>query len=104
MAVGFTSVQFEPNYDVYKMRVLVDDLERKFRDLNLEFESTLAGVHNTLTGRSAPDTHPISSISGLVAALASKASQIDLDLLDVRVTANEVELDRNRLERYFLGE
>ena len=78
---SFTSVQFEPVYDVGKMRTLVDDLERQFRALGLEVESTGANVHNNLTGRSAPDTHPISSITGLVAALAAKASQIDLDAL-----------------------
>jgi len=70
MASGFTSVQFEPVYDVYKMRVLVDDLERKFREQALEFES-FSGIHNNLTGRSAPDAHPISAISGLTAALAA---------------------------------
>ena len=104
MAGGFTTVQFEPVYDVHKMRALVDDLERKFRDVNLEFESTGAGIHNNLAGRSAPDAHPISSIFGLVAALAAKADQVDLDALALRVTANEFELERNRIERYFLGE
>ena len=101
---SFTTVQFEPVYDVHKMRVLVDDLERQFRALGLEFESTLAGVHNTLTGRGASDTHPISSITGLVAALAAKVDQTVFDALELRVEANEDELERNRIERYFLGE
>ena len=109
MATSFTSVQFEPVYDVHKMRTLVDDLERQFRALNLEFESSLAGVHNTLTGRGAPDAHPISAITGLTAAL----SAIGVTLADheIRITSNEsdiasifVELNRNRIERYFLGE
>jgi hypothetical protein len=69
MPGAFTTVQFEPVYDVYKMRALVDDLERKFREQNLEFES-FSGIHNNLTGRSAPDAHPISAITGLTAALA----------------------------------
>ena len=104
MATSFTSVQFDPVYDVHKMRTLVDDLERQFRALGLEVESSAAGVHNTLTGRGVSDTHPISSITGLVAALAAKASQIDLDALELRVAVNEVTLERNRIERYFLGE
>jgi len=70
MAIGFTTVQFEPVYDIHKMRALVDDLERKFREQDLEFES-FSGIHNNLTGRGAPDAHPISAITGLVAALAA---------------------------------
>jgi hypothetical protein len=68
MAIGFTTVQFEPVYDVHKMRALVDDLERKFREQNLEFES-FSGIHNNLAGRGAADAHPISAITGLTAAL-----------------------------------
>ena len=94
MSTSFTSVQFEPVYDVHKMRTLVDDLERQFRALGLEFESTGAGVHNNLTGRNVADTHPIASITGLVAALASKVDQTEFD----------TEINRNRIERYFLGE
>jgi len=70
MASSFTSVQFEPVYDVHKMRTLVDDLERQFRAVGLEFES-FSGVHNNLTGRGAPDAHPIFAITGLTAALAA---------------------------------
>ncbi len=104
MATPFTTVQFEDFYDVYKMRALVDDLERQFASLQQEFPAVAAVVHNDLAGRSAADAHPITAITGLVAALASKASQVDLDALDTRVTANEATLERNRIERYFLGE
>ena len=106
---SFTTVQFEPTYDVYKMRTLVDDLERQFRALGLEFESSLAGIHNTLTGRDAADCHPISAITGLTAALL--AIGVTLGDHETRITTNEsdissifIELDRNRIERYFLGE
>lgn len=106
---SFTTVQFEPVYDVHKMRTLVDDLERQFRAMGLEFESSLAGVHNTLTGRGAPDAHPISAITGLTAALT--AIGVTLADHETRIGTNEsdiasifVELNRNRIERYFLGE
>ncbi|MDK1039275.1 MAG: hypothetical protein QGD91_10235 [Actinomycetota bacterium] len=106
MATPFTTVQFEDFYDVYKMRALVDDLERQFATLQVDVTSGGGGVtvHNDLTGRSASDTHPISSITGLVSALAAKADQTTVDAIDLRVTANEAELARNRIERYFLGE
>ena len=104
MSTPFTTVQFEDFYDVYKMRALVDDLERQFASLQFEFTAVAATVHNDLAGRSASDTHPITSITGLVAALASKVDQVDFDALELRVTANELELERNRIERYFLGE
>jgi hypothetical protein len=77
MPGAFTTVQFENIYDVYKMRTLVDDLERKFREQNLEFES-FSGIHNNLAGRDAADAHPISAITGLTAALAA----INLTLVD----------------------
>ena len=68
MATPFTTVQFEDFYDVYKMRALVDDLERQFATLQVDVTSGGGGVtvHNDLPGRSASDTHPISSITGLV--------------------------------------
>lgn len=75
MAIGFTTVQFEPVYDIHKMRALVDDLERKFREQDLEFES-FSGIHNNLTGRGAPDAHPISAITGLVAVLLDFETRI----------------------------
>ena len=100
----FTTVQFEADYDVYKMRALVDDLERQFQSIQETFTDISTDVHNDLSGRGAADAHPISSITGLVAALAAKADQVDLDALTLRVAANEVELETNRLERYFLGE
>ncbi len=109
MANPLTTVQFENIYDVYKMRALVDDIERAFRGLNADFATIAATVHNDLSGRDAADAHPISAITGLTAALA--AIGITLADHEIRITANEsdisdifIELNRNRIERYFLGE
>lgn len=109
MATPFTTVQFEDLYDVYKMRALVDDLERQFASLQDAALSVSGGVHNDLSGRSAVDAHPISSITGLTAALA--AIGVTLADHEIRIAANEsdisdifIELNRNRIERYFLGE
>jgi hypothetical protein len=70
-ATVFTTVQFEPDYDVYKMRALVDDLVRQFGSTQATITTILALEHNDLPGRSAPDAHPISAITGLTAALAA---------------------------------
>lgn len=70
-ATVFTTVQFEPEYDVYKMRALVDDLVRQFGSTQATITTILALQHNDLPGRSAPDAHPISAITGLTAALAA---------------------------------
>jgi len=72
--------QFERQYDQYKMRALVDDLQRWFRSVEGDIQaatqaaSEFAGEHNDLAGRDAADTHPVSSISGLQVALDGKAS------------------------------
>jgi hypothetical protein len=71
MAFPFTTVQFEPDYDVYKMRALVDDLVRQFGSTQAVLTTLLATQHNDLPGRDAPDAHPISAITGLTAALAA---------------------------------
>ncbi len=79
--VPFTTVQFEDFYDVYKMRAMVDDLARQFASMQFEFASVTATVHNDLSGRGAADAHPTTAVTGL-----------------------QEELDRIRIERYFLGE
>ena len=72
--------QFEGEYDEYKMRVLVDDLQRWFRSVESDIQavtvaaSEFAGEHNDLAGRDAADAHPISAISGLQSTLDGKAS------------------------------
>jgi hypothetical protein len=71
MAALFTTVQFENVYDVYKMRALVDDLERQFGNIQGEFTEIAGLEHNDLPGRGEPDAHPISAITGLTAALAA---------------------------------
>lgn len=71
MTAPFNTVQFEPEYDVYKMRALVDDLTRQFGTTQAVLTALLAVEHNDLPGRSAPDAHPISAITGLTAALAA---------------------------------
>ncbi|KKL21388.1 hypothetical protein LCGC14_2445950 [marine sediment metagenome] len=71
MTAPFATVQFEPDYDVYKMRALVDDLTRQFGTTQSTITQILALQHNDLPGRSAPDAHPISAITGLTAALAA---------------------------------
>lgn len=71
MTAPFTNIQFEPDYDVYKMRALVDDLERQFGSTGATLIELLATEHNDLPGRDAPDAHPISAITGLTAALAA---------------------------------
>ena len=77
----FTTVQFENIYDVYKMRALVDDLERQFLSLQQELTSVAGTDHNDLPGRGVDDAHPISAITNL-----------------------QEEIDRARVQRYFLGE
>ncbi len=67
----FSTVQFENEYDVYKMRALVDDIERMFGGVQVEFAEIAATEHNDLPGRDAADCHPISAITGLTAALAA---------------------------------
>lgn len=71
MTAPFTTVQFEPEYDVYKMRAMVDDLVRQFGLTGSVLTELLATEHNDLPGRSEPDAHPISAITGLTAALAA---------------------------------
>lgn len=69
--------QFDREYDKYKMRALVDDLQRWFRSIESDIQGTSAnfdGVHNDIDGRSAADAHPISAITGLQTALDGKAS------------------------------
>lgn len=78
MTAVFTTVQFEPEYDHYKMRALVDDLIRQFGTTQATLTEILATEHNDLPGRDAPDAHPISAITGLTAALAA----INLTLAD----------------------
>lgn len=103
--------QFEPYYDYYKMRTLVDELSR-WIDTVESGESGAGGgngaggvtVHNNLSGRSAADTHPITAITDLQATLNGKASVASVTALDVRVTENENDLDQARTQRYFLGE
>ena len=74
--------QFDREYDQYKMRALVDDLQRWFRSVENDLQaatqaaSEFAGEHNDLDGRSADDAHPISAITGLQAALDSLLSLI----------------------------
>ncbi len=71
MTAPFNTVQFEPDYDVYKMRALVDDLTRQFGSTQAVLTALLATKHNDLPGRSEADAHPISAITGLTAALAA---------------------------------
>ncbi len=69
--------QFEPGYDFYKMRTLVDELNR-WIDTVESGESGAGGggggggfegEHNDLAGRGAANAHPIVAITGLQAAL-----------------------------------
>ncbi len=106
--------QFDREYDEYKMRALVDDLQRWFQNIESDIQGTSAnfdGVHNDINGRSDADAHPISAITGLQSALNGKASvasvasnTADIAALDVRVTVNEDDLDQARTQRYSLGE
>ena len=75
--------QFEPDYDSYKMRVLVDELNRWIATVESGESGAGSGVHNDLSGRGASDAHPISAITGLQPAL---------DGLDGRITILEVEI------------
>ncbi len=73
--------QFDNDYDTYKMRTLVDELNRWIGTVESGESGAGSGVHNNLTGRSDADAHPISAITGL-----------------------QIELDQARIQRYFLGE
>ena len=103
--------QFERDYDSYKMRQLVDELNRWVETVESGESgagggSPVTGVHNDLSGLGAPNAHPISSISSLQSLLDAKANQAALDALevtvdgnsfniaalDIRVTDNEAEL------------
>lgn len=72
--------QFDRVYDQYKMRAMVDDLQRWFRTVETDIQaatqaaSEFAGEHNDLPGRAVDDAHPISAISALQSALDAKAS------------------------------
>lgn len=72
--------QFDREYDQYKMRTFVDDLQRWFLSVESDIQaaaqsgSEFAGEHNDLPGRSEDDAHPISAITALQAALDAKAS------------------------------
>lgn len=109
----FTSIQFEKDYDEYKMRQLVEDITRQFQAIAQASPQAGGGggvtVHNDLTGRSDADAHPISAITGLQASINSLLSLIATNTtsiagLTVTVTANGVELDQGRTQRYFFGE
>ncbi len=85
--------QFEPEYDYYKMRNLVDELAR-WIDTVESGESGAGGgngggtgVHNDLTGRDAADAHPISAISGLTATLAGLSSSIASNTANIAFNA-----------------
>jgi len=121
--------QFDAEYDQYKMRQLVDELIRWINTVEATTGSGGGGVapietvHNALLGRDAADAHPQTAVTGLTSALAALNFQVlvnttnisvnsagitvnanAITALDVRVTANQVELDQARLQRYFLGE
>lgn len=85
--------QFEPDYDFYKMRTLVDELNR-WIDTVESGESgagsgggTGTGVHNDLTGRDAADAHPITAITGLTATLAGLSSSIATNTANIAFNA-----------------
>lgn len=113
MTSPFTSIQFEKDYDVYKMRQLVDDMTRQFQAIAQDSPGAGGGSgvteHNDLTGRSVANAHPIAAITGLQTSLAALQAAIAANLagiaaLDIRVSANENDLDQARTQRYFLGE
>lgn len=82
--------QFDKAYDHYKMRAMVDDLQRWFRTIEQGLDDTgnaIIGEHNDLGGRGEPDAHPISAIDGLESALDDNAANIST--LDIRVGVNE---------------
>ncbi len=88
--------QLEHVYDGYKMRALVDALEREFISIDKRLQAgAAAGVHNDLTGRSAANAHPISAITALQAALDSKFSQADGAALTITVNGHEVRITAN---------
>lgn len=92
--------QFEEEYDVYKMRAMIDEIVRQFQGLQQEAPAAGGGgggatVHNDLTGRSDPDAHPIAAITGLQAALDLKANQSDLVALTLVVQQNIIDIAAN---------
>ena len=89
--------QFDREYDQYKMRQFVDEINRWAQNIQEGGSSSGGGgvgttVHNDLSGRAAPDAHPISAITNLTAELLAKASQADLDILNLIVADHEVRI------------
>jgi len=86
--------QFEPEYDFYKMRQLVDEMNRWIDTVEAATEAAGGGnggggtdVHNDLTGRDAADAHPISAITGLSATLAANAAAIGTNTANIAFNA-----------------
>ena len=113
--------QFDKEYDFYKMRALVDALERKFNEINAPGETAGGGsggtsIHNNLSGRAEQDSHPIGAITSLRAELDALDADIDatalvasqntaaISSLTARVDGHDIDLAQARLMRYFLGE
>lgn len=116
--------QFDPVYDAYKMRQLVDEINRWVDTVESGSSGAgsggggFEGVHNDLDGRSAADAHPITSITGLTAALASLSALIAVNgaaisVNDGRITILEDEIlaanaqrvdDTTQSTVYYFGE
>lgn len=81
--------QFEPEYDYYKLRQLVDELNRWIDTVEAgESGATpppVTGVHNDLTGRDAADAHPQSAITDLVTDLAAQLALIAAHIADATI-------------------
>ena len=93
--------QFESEYDVYKMRQLVETLERQFANIQQGGEASsgggAGGEHNDLTGRDAPNAHPTSAITGLDAALAQFTSDIAANLSAINVNSGLIAVNDSRI-------
>lgn len=102
--------QFDRRYDEYKMRAMVDDLQRWFRTVETDIQaatqaaSEFAGEHNDLAGRDEDDAHPISAITGLQANLDDHETRITVLEADaVAIFAQRID-DTTASTVYYFGE
>jgi hypothetical protein len=89
--------QAPSRYDQRLWQIILRDIERSLQTATGGGTTTsvevTTDVHNDLTGRDAPNSHPLDAITGLIAALDGKASDFDLTQLESRVTQLEGESD-----------